>query len=228
MKLNQAHNPGSIELQTKKINARSSKLSDEEILCIESNAIDDLEDQCLHGALKFGFRRVAFDRPQSTPQNMINCAGQVLKVLYKELLRVFSVMGQRLHHTKHLAHVRLWLLEYALQFILMKLSTRFKQLTRSGQGSKLNDVMNFGFMMYVTYHPLKDPSLRIPVVASNVQCGIKQQQKLFVPLLDTNGSSPTSLKQSRDSSGQGSPTMASQSRRLCGKIRSWLYMMQEL
>ena len=53
----------------------------------------------------------------------------------------------------------------------------------SGQGSKLNDVLGFSFMVYIAYHPLKDPSLRIPVVASNVQCGIKLQQKLYVLVL---------------------------------------------
>ena len=37
-------------------------------------------------------------------------------------------------------------------------------------------------MMDVTYHPLKDPSLWIHVVASNVQCCIELEQKLFIPV----------------------------------------------
>ena len=53
----------------------------EEILCIEPDAIDDIEDQCLHGAFKLGIKRVSLDRPQSTPQNVIDYAGQVLEVL---------------------------------------------------------------------------------------------------------------------------------------------------
>ena len=56
MKLNQAHHPWSIELQTKQINPGSSNLFDEEILGVEFDAIDDIEHQSLHGAFKFGFR----------------------------------------------------------------------------------------------------------------------------------------------------------------------------
>ena len=92
MKLNQAHHPWSIEFQTKQINSRSSKLSDEEILSVEPDAIDDIEYQSLHGAFKFGFRRISFDRPESTPQNMVHCAWQVLKVLDEELLWIFNIL----------------------------------------------------------------------------------------------------------------------------------------
>ena len=38
-------------------------------------------------------------------------------------------------------------------------------------------------MVYVACHPLKDPCLRIPVVAANVEGGIELQQKLFIPML---------------------------------------------
>ena len=37
--------------------------------------------------------------------------------------------------------------------------------------------------MDIAYHPLKDPSLGIPVVATNVKSGIELQQKLFIPML---------------------------------------------
>ena len=148
-------------------------MSDEEIQSVESDAIDNIENQCLHGAFKFSFRGISFDGLESTPQNMIDCAWQVLKVLSKEFLGEFGVMGQWLHHAQHLAHVGLWLLKNALQLILMKLTTRFIQVTWSGQGSELDDILSFGFVMNVTCHPLKDPSLRIPVVASNMQCGIE-------------------------------------------------------
>ena len=53
VELNQAHHPMSIELQAKQINPRSSKLSDEEILGIESDAIDNVEYQSLRGSFKF-------------------------------------------------------------------------------------------------------------------------------------------------------------------------------
>ena len=114
---------------------------------------------------------------------MIDCAGQVLEVLDKEFLGIFCILRQWLHHTEHLTHIGFRPLKDTLQFIIVKLTTRLIQFTWSGQGSKLNDVLSFGFMMNVTCHPLKDPSLWIPVVASNVQCGIKLQQKLFVLVL---------------------------------------------
>ena len=34
---------------------------------VESDAIDNIENQCLHGAFKFSFRGIAFDGPESTP-----------------------------------------------------------------------------------------------------------------------------------------------------------------
>ena len=91
MKLDQAHHPWSIKLQAKQINPRNSKLSDEEILSVESDAIDNIENQSLHGAFKFGFRRMSLDWPESMPQDMINCAGQVLEVLDKEFLWIFRI-----------------------------------------------------------------------------------------------------------------------------------------
>ena len=48
VKLDEAHNTWSIKLQTKEIRARCSKLSNEEILSIEADAIENIEDQCLH------------------------------------------------------------------------------------------------------------------------------------------------------------------------------------
>ena len=114
---------------------------------------------------------------------MVHCAWQVLEILHKELLWVFSILRQWLHHAKHLAHIWLKLLENALHLIPMKLTTRFIKLTWSGQGSKLDYVLSFGFMMYISSHPLKDPCLRIPIVATNVKSGIELQQKLFIPVL---------------------------------------------
>ena len=38
-------------------------------------------------------------------------------------------------------------------------------------------------MVHITCHPLKDPSLQIPVVATNMKGSIKLQQKLFIPVL---------------------------------------------
>ena len=63
------------------------------------------------------------------------------------------------------------------------LTTRFIEFTWSGQASKLNEIESFGFMVYVTCHPLKDACLRIPVVAANVESCIELQQKLFIPIL---------------------------------------------
>ena len=39
--------------------------------------------------------------------------------------------------------------------------------------SELNDIKSFGFMMDIACHPLKDPSLWFPVVASNVKSCIE-------------------------------------------------------
>ena len=50
--LYEAHDPWSIKLQTKEIRAGGSKLSDEEILCIEADAIENVEDQSLHSSFK--------------------------------------------------------------------------------------------------------------------------------------------------------------------------------
>ena len=57
------------------------------------------------------------------------------------------------------------------------------EIARSGQASELNDVKGFGFVMNIAGHPLKDPSLWISVVATNVKSGIKLEQQLFVPVL---------------------------------------------
>ena len=38
-------------------------------------------------------------------------------------------------------------------------------------------------MMNIACHPLKDPSLRIPVVATDMKSGIELEQQFFVPVL---------------------------------------------
>ena len=63
------------------------------------------------------------------------------------------------------------------------LTARFIEIARSGQTSELNDIKGFGFMMNIAGHPLKDPSLRISVVATNVKSGIELEHLLFVPVL---------------------------------------------
>ena len=68
----------------------------------------------------------------------------------------------------------------------MQLTTRFIELTWSGQGSKLDDILSFGFMVHITCHPLKDPSRRIPIVATDVKSGIGLQLKLLIPMLFVN------------------------------------------
>ena len=101
VELDQTHNPSSIEFHTKNVRPRCSKLANEEILSVESDAIDDMEYQSLHGAFKFSFRRISFDRLESTPQNMVHCAWQVLEVLHKEFFWIFSVVRQWLHQAKY-------------------------------------------------------------------------------------------------------------------------------
>ena len=53
-KLDEAHNPWRIEFEAKQIHARSSKLANEEVMRVESDAIDDIVYQCLYGAFKLG------------------------------------------------------------------------------------------------------------------------------------------------------------------------------
>ena len=62
VKLDKAHYPWSIELQTKNVGARCSQLPNEEVLSIEADAIEDVENQSLHFSFKFGFRSVSLDR----------------------------------------------------------------------------------------------------------------------------------------------------------------------
>ena len=62
----------------------------------------------------------------------------------------------------------------------MKLTARFVEIARSGQTSELNDIKGFGFVMNIASHPLKDPSLRIPVVAANVEGSIELKEKFFI------------------------------------------------
>ena len=63
MMLDEAHYPWSIKLQSKKIRARCSQLPDEEVLSIETDAIEDIENQCLHCSFKLCCRRMSFDGP---------------------------------------------------------------------------------------------------------------------------------------------------------------------
>ena len=65
----------------------------------------------------------------------------------------------------------------------MMLTARFIEFSGSGQAVKLDDIHSFGFMMYIACHPLKDPCLRIPVIAAHVESCIELQQKLFIPIL---------------------------------------------
>ena len=75
VKLDEAHYPWSIELQTKDIRARCSQLPDGGVLSIEANAIEDVENQCLHCSFKLRCKRMSFDRLESLRDNMINRAG---------------------------------------------------------------------------------------------------------------------------------------------------------
>ena len=63
VKLDKTHYPWSIELQTKNVGAKCSELPDEEVLSIEADAIEDIENQCLHFSFKLYCRRMSFDRP---------------------------------------------------------------------------------------------------------------------------------------------------------------------
>ena len=183
MEFNQPHYPWSIELQAKKIRAGRSKLADEEVLCIEAFAMKNIEDQSLHCTFQLGMWRMPFDGPESSPYDVIDSPWQILKVFNKELLRICSILWQGLHHTEHLTHVRFRLLKDALHSCTMKLATRFKKISRSGQTSELNDIKGFGLVMNIAGHPLKDPSLRIPVVATNMKSGIELEQQFFVSVL---------------------------------------------
>ena len=92
-------------------------------------------------------------------------------------------MGQWLHHTEHLTHVRFRLLKDALNSFSMQLTARFVEISGSGQTSELNDVKGFGFVMNVSCHPLQNPSLWTSVVPADVKCGIELEQQLFIPML---------------------------------------------
>src|SRR3954464_4417035 len=133
----------------------------------------NMKDQSLHCAFQLGMWRMSFDGPESSPDNVIDGAGQILKVFNKELLRIFSIWRQRLHHAKHLTHIGLRLVKDAFHSSTMKLTTRFIKITWSGQARKINDIKGFGFMMNIAYHPRKDPSLWIPIVATNMKSGIE-------------------------------------------------------
>ena len=152
-------------------------------MCIEAFAMKYIEDQSLHCTLKLGIWRVPFDRPESLPDDVIDGSGQVLKVFNEELRVISSILGQWLHHTEHLTHVRFRLLKDALHSFTVKLTAGFIEISGSGQTSELNDVKGFGFMMNVSCHPLQDPSLRISVIPADVKCGIELEQQLFIPML---------------------------------------------
>ena len=56
VKLDKAHYPWSIELQTKDVRARCSQLPDEEVLSIEAYPIEDIENQSIHCSFKLRCR----------------------------------------------------------------------------------------------------------------------------------------------------------------------------
>ena len=114
---------------------------------------------------------------------MIYCVWQVLEVLHKELLWVFNILRQWLHHAEHLTHIRFRLLKDALNSFTMQLTAMLVEIARSGQTSELNDVKCIGFVMNVSGHPLQDPSLRISAIPADVKCGIELEQQLFIPML---------------------------------------------
>ena len=65
----------------------------------------------------------------------------------------------------------------------MELAPFFKEFARSGKAGKLNYVESTSFMMDIAGHPFQDPSLRISVVAFDMQSGIELEQKLFILVL---------------------------------------------
>ena len=151
--------------------------------CIEAFAMKNIEDQSLHCTFQLGMWRVPFDGPESSPYDVINSPWQILKVFNEELRRICSILGQWLHHTEHLTHVRFRLLKDAFHSFTVKLTARFVEIARSGQTSELNDVKGFGFVMNISCHPLQDPSLWISVIPADVKCGIELEQQLFIPML---------------------------------------------
>ena len=82
-----------------------------------------------------------------------------------------------------MTHIWFRPLEYALNSFSMELAAFLEEFARSGQAGELNDIKCIGFMMDISGHPLQDPSLRISIVAFDVESGIKLKQKLFVPVL---------------------------------------------
>ena len=73
----------------------------------------NVEDQSLHCTFQLGMWRMSFDRPESSPYDVINSSWQILKVFNEELLGICSILGQWLHHTEHLTHVWFRLLKDA-------------------------------------------------------------------------------------------------------------------
>ena len=128
----------------------------------------DTEYQSLHCTLNLGIWRVPFNRPESPPENVIDCSGQVLKVFNEELLWIRSIERQWLHHGEHLTHIWFRPLEYALKSFSVKWTTFLEEFTRSGQAGELNDIECIGFVMDIAGHPLQGPSLRISVVSLDV------------------------------------------------------------
>ena len=70
-----------------------------------------------------------------------------------------------------------------LSIASMQLTALLEEIARSGKASELNDVKCIGFVMNIAGHPLQDPSLRISVVPTDVECGIELEQQLFIPML---------------------------------------------
>ena len=93
MKLNEPHDPRSVELEAKQISGIGKQLAKEEVMSVEADAIENMEDQSLHDASQCSLRRVSLDRPKSTPQDMVYGARQVLKVLDKKFLWKINIRG---------------------------------------------------------------------------------------------------------------------------------------
>jgi hypothetical protein len=117
------------------------------------------------------------------PWDMIDSARQVLEVIDKKLLGTISFSRQWLHHGEHLSHVWLGLLKDTLHSSIIGFTARFIDITRSRQVCELEKILSSGFMVYITCHPVKGPSLDILVVPRDVEGGIKLQQQLLVPVL---------------------------------------------
>jgi hypothetical protein len=106
---------------------------------------------------------------------MIYGARQILEGINKELLGAISFSRQWLHHSEHLSHVWLWLLKDTLHSSIMGFTARFIDITRSRQVCELEKILSRGFMVYITCHPVKGPSLDILMESRDVEGGVELQ-----------------------------------------------------